>query len=270
MSKQAVRHRRQKIEAEIQKPTPKDKFLKSVAETEEVMQQVVPKFTPATQNQKLQLQYLRDGRSVVWAVGAAGSGKSMVAAYHAATLLKQKQIEKITLIRPVVYVGNSIGMLSGSANEKLMVWFKQTLSHLEKFLGVGYLHYCLDKEIISFQALEHCRGMSFENQFVILEECQGLTLKEYEMILTRIGKGGQICMTGDEAQTAARDNSGLTRILSMVQHQIDTEPMYMSDDDLDTLNNDLGVVRYTVDDIQRSGIVKAMCKMFYYDNGNSL
>ena len=166
----------------------------------------------------------------------------------------------------MVYVGNSIGMLSGSADEKLAVWFKQTLAHLEKFLGVGYLQYCLDKGIISFQALEHCRGMSFEDQFVVLEECQGLTIKEYEMILTRIGKGGQICMTGDEAQTAAKDNSGLTRILGMVKGLIDTKPSYMDDNDFKVLDADIGVVKYTVDDIQRSGIVKAMCKMFYYEN----
>lgn len=264
MSKQAVRNRRKKIETEEAKPSAKDKFMQSVAELETMQQQIIPKFTPATTNQRRQLQFLQEGRSAVWAIGAAGSGKSMVAAYHAACLLKQKKIEKVMLIRPVVYVGNSIGMLSGSADEKLSVWFKQTIAHLEKFLGKGYTNYCLEKGIVEFQAVEHLRGHSFENVFVICEESQGLSFQEYEMLLTRIGKGGQVCFTGDERQSAAKDNSGLTKLMYMLDDVMDKEPEYLDDTDLDALYKDTGVVRYTVDDIQRSGLVKAFCKIYYH------
>lgn len=266
MSKNAARLRRNKVAVE-EKPSPKEKFLKGVAEIETMQQQVVPKFVPATPNQNRQLQYLQEGRSAVWAIGAAGSGKSMVAAYHAACLLKQKKIEKVMLVRPVVYVGNSIGMLAGSADEKLSVWFKQTVAHLEKFLGKGYTNYCLEKGIIEYQAVEHLRGHSFEDVFVICEESQGLTFQEYEMLMTRIGRGGQVCFTGDERQSAAKDNSGLTALMNMIDNVLANEPDYLSDEDLDVLNDDIGVVRYTVDDIQRSGLVKAFCKIYYFYKG---
>lgn len=243
-------------------PVRKAKFLEVAREESE--QQAVPKFTAATANQKRQLQYLQEGRSAVWAIGASGSGKSMVAAYHAACLLKQKKIEKIMLIRPVVYVGNSIGMLSGSGDEKLAVWFKQTVAHLEKFLGKGFTRYCLDKGVIEYQAVEHLRGHSFENVYVICEESQGLTFQEYTMLMTRIGKGSQVCFTGDEKQSAAKDNSGLTKLMNMIDKVVKDEPEYLDDADLDILNDDIGVVRYTVDDIQRSGLVKAFCKIFYF------
>lgn len=260
--------RKAKVSHEVPKPSVREKFMQGVEKFDEQYQAPVPKFTPATPNQRRQLQYLEEGRSAVWAIGASGSGKSMVAAYHAACLLKQKKVDKILLIRPVVYVGNSIGMLGGSAEEKLSVWFKQTVAHLEKFLGKGYTQYCLDKGIIEYQAVEHLRGHSFENLFAICEESQGLTFQEYEMLLTRIGKGGQVCFTGDERQSAAKDHSGLTSLMSMIDRVIETEPEYLSDEDLDTINNDIGVVRYTVDDIQRSGLVKAFCKIYYFHKEN--
>lgn len=264
MSKQAVRNRRTKVELDLVKPQTKEKFLKDAVEIESQQQSAVPRFTAATPNQKRQLQYLQEGRSAVWAIGAPGSGKSMVAAYHAACLLKQKKIEKIMLIRPVVYVGNSIGMLAGSAEEKLSVWFKQTVTHLEKFLGKGFTQYCLDKGIIEYQAVEHLRGHSFEDVYVICEESQGLTFQEYEMLLTRIGKGGQVCFTGDERQSAARDNSGLTKLMKMLDDVKETEPSYLDTEDLHVIHNDLGIVRYTLDDIQRSGVVKALSKVYYH------
>ncbi len=246
-----------------EKPPVKEKF---VVEGETFQQQAIPRFSPATVNQKLQLQYLKEGRSVVFSLGAAGVGKSLVAAYHAACLLKEKKIEKILLIRPVVYVGNTIGMLSGTAEEKLSVWFKQTVTHLEKFLGVGFTRYCLDKGIIQYQALEHVRGMSFEDCYCIIEEAQGLTRQEFELILTRVGKGGQLCLTADSKQSAKRDNSGLNEFMALLNDVIEKQPEYMSDDDLDVLENDIGIVNYTVEDIQRSGVVKAVYKMCYYNN----
>ena len=249
------------------KPTTKEKFLAVARDEETYHQQVLPRFTAATTNQKLQLQYLKEGRSVVWAIGAAGSGKSMIAAYHAACLLKEKKIDKILLVRPVVYVGNSIGMLSGSAEEKLSVWFKQTVAHLEKFLGVGFTRYCLEKGVIEYQALEHMRGMSLENVFVILEESQGLTFQEYEMILGRIGSGAQLCLTGDSRQSAKKDNSGLLEVIAMINNAKKEQPEYLSDEDLDILEEDIGIVEYNVEDIQRSGVVKAFCKLYYHYKG---
>lgn len=264
MTKRAVRTRRSKIEDEVPKPSPKDKFFAEL-EREEVMRQApVPRFTPATANQKRMLGYLTEGRKAVWAIGAAGAGKSMVAAFHGATLLKSKKVEKILLVRPVVHVGNSIGMLKGSLEEKLAPWFAQTVAHLEKFLGKGYTNYCLEKGIISYCAVEFLRGYSFEDTYVICEESQGFTESEYEMMLTRIGNNSQVCFTGDERQSAARDKSGLTALMAMIANVQDTQPDYLDDDDIDVFFNDIGVVRYTVDDIQRSGLVKAFCKVYYH------
>lgn len=246
------------------RPQTKEKFLQVAHDVEVQSQKAVPKFVPATPNQQRMLGYLQEGRKAVWGIGASGAGKSIVAAYHGAMLLKQKKVEKILLVRPVVHVGNSIGMLKGSLEEKLAPWFAQTVAHLEKFLGKGYTHYCLEKGIISYCAVEFLRGYSFESTYVICEESQGFTESEYEMMLTRIGNDSQVCFTGDERQSAARDKSGLTNLMQMIENVKTTQPDYLDEADLDVFFNDIGIVRYTVDDIQRSGLVKAFCKVYYH------
>lgn len=261
MSKSARRNermtRRDKIDNNIP-PTFKAQVV------EDAIQPNLPKFEAKTPNQKLQLSYLREGRQAVWAIGAPGSGKSIVAAYHGACLLKQKKVEKILLVRPVVHVGNSVGMLKGSLTEKLEPWFAQTVAHLEKFLGKAYTRYCLDKGIIEYCAVEFLRGYSFEHTYVICEESQGFTEQEYEMMLTRIGEASQICFTGDERQAAKKDKSGLTALMRMIDNITVNMPDYMDDQDLYTFEQEIGIVKYTIDDIQRSGLVKAFCKMYYY------
>ena len=109
MSKNAVRHRRHKIEDEIPKPSPKEKFLKAVADTETMQQMAVPKLEPKTYNQKVALAMFKEGRSIMFLAGSAGCGKSLLAAHEAAQQMKIKKIEKVFLIRPAVAVGKSVG-----------------------------------------------------------------------------------------------------------------------------------------------------------------
>lgn len=225
---------------------------------------VAPKFVPATKNQKSQLGYLQEGRPVVFAIGAAGSGKSIIATYHGAMQLKAKKIDKIYLVRPNVGVGQSLGMLPGTLEEKLTPFFAQTMAHFEKFLGKGFLHYCQEKKIIEMVALEHLRGYSFENAYVIIEECQGMKEEEFELIVSRIGDGCQICFTGDERQASAKEKSGLTKFIDMVLGVMYHQPEYLDKDDLAVFRDDVGIVRYTVEDIVRSGLCKAFCKLYYY------
>ena len=243
----------------------KEKFL-TVVDNDYVPQHVMPKFEAITTNQKKQLAFLQERRSVVLASGSAGTGKSIVAAYHGARLLKEKKIEKIWLVRPNVVVGQSVGMLPGTLDEKLTPFFVQTLAHFEKFLGKGFLKYCMDKKVIEMAALEHLRGFSFENSYVILEECQGLKAEEFELIMTRIGENCQICLTGDSKQAAKKDQSGLDEFIKMVEDVIMFQPEYLNDDDLRMFSKDLGIVKYKPEDNLRSGTSRAFTKLYHYRN----
>jgi phosphate starvation-inducible PhoH-like protein len=247
--------RRAKIENDVP-PTYKEKFTQTDKLT---------KFVPKTEKQALQLKYLQQGRTVVWAIGAAGTGKSMTAAYHAAQQFLNHKIDKIVLIRANVSVGKSLGMLPGSLDEKLGVFFTQTIEHLKKFMGKGKVEVELRNKTIFYQSVEHLRGHSLENAFVLIEEAQNLTAEELEMILSRIGDNSQFCFTGDQKQTDLKANSGLIRTINLIEKTIKDQPEYMDDADLDALDTSTGVVQFTMDDVIRSGLCKAFVKMYHHN-----
>lgn len=221
-------------------------------------------FNPRGENQKRLLRYLREGRQLVFSTGVVGSGKSMVAVYHAANMLKQRHIEKIFLLRPNVSCGKSHGAVPGDLHAKLLILFGQTLAHFEKFLGTGYTKYCLEKKVIELASIEYLRGYSFENCAVIIEESQGLTEDQFEMVMTRTGQNSQLIFTGDARQAHVSEQSGLKNTLAMLEKALQEQPPYLDRSDLTELYNNIGVVEFTFDDIQRSDVVKALAKLYYY------
>lgn len=265
MSKNAARLRRK--EAPVEKPSAKERVLQIGKEEEEYKHvQALPKFDAANPNQKLALSLLKSGKPVIFLTGSAGTGKSMLAAYHAACQLKQKKIDKLYLVRPAVVVGKSIGMLPGDIEEKLLPYFAQTLTHLEKFLGHGFMTYCLEKGVIEMKPVEYLRGVSFEHCTVICEELQNFTSSEMEMLLTRLGGGATIIMTGDEKQHDLKGVSGLEETVKLLNKMSQTQPAYLDREDIDNLNDGIGIVRFTPDDVVRSGLAKAFVKMYYHNS----
>lgn len=264
VSKNAARNRRKQPEVVVDRKTAKDKFFEKLKEEETYeRQQPLPKFEPANQNQKTALAYLNSGRPIVFLTGSAGTGKSMLAAYRAACLLKQKKIIKVYLVRPAVSVGKSIGLLPGDIQEKLAPYFAQTMTHLGKFLGQGYLNYCVEKDVIEMKPVEYLRGMSFENCLVIAEEVQNFTKEEMEMMLTRLGDGCTIVFTGDTKQHDLKGISGLDQTVKLLDHIQTTHPAYLTSEDIDELGDGVGIVKFLPEDVVRSGLTKAFVKLYY-------
>jgi phosphate starvation-inducible PhoH-like protein len=220
---------------------------------------------PANPRQKQLLQFLQEGRQVVFAIGSAGTGKSFLAAYHGSELLRNKKIDKIFLVRANVSTGKSNGALPGTLEEKLLPFFKQTLEHLGKFMGKGFLGYCLTSKKVEMLSVEHIRGMSIENALVIVEESQNLTKDELEAILTRIGDGCQLVLTGDQKQNDLKGKSGLMDTIELIENSLDKLPDYLSDEDLHCMEQNMGVVTFTPEDVVRSGLCRAFVKMYYHN-----
>lgn len=263
MSKSALRNRRSKVEHDVPKPSVKEKFMQGVADVEAMQQAAVPKFVPATQNQKMAVSLLRGGAKVLFLQGSSGTGKSMLAAWWSSCLIKEKKVEKIYLVRPSVATGKTAGYLPGTEHEKLLPFFAQTLSHLATFMGHGYLNYCVEKELIELKSGEYLRGRSFENCVVLAEESQNFTDSDFEMVLTRMGKDSTLLLTGDTKQNDLRGASGLGTTIGLINKMIATQPDYLSDDDLDSLEKLVGCVEFTPDDVVRSGLTRAFVKMYY-------
>lgn len=228
-------------------------------------QQRTTKLEPANPRQKKLLEMIRTGTQVVFALGSAGTGKSYVAAYQAAELMRLKKIDKIYLVRANVSTGKSLGMLPGTLEEKLLPFFKQTLGHLATFMGKGFLGYCLEKKAVEMLSIEHMRGMSIENAFVIIEESQNLTSEELEMLLSRIGEGSQWVFTGDQKQNDLKGNSGLQKTVALINKMLDEEPEYLDEQDLYYMDQNIGIVQFLPEDVVRSGLCKAFVKMYFYN-----
>lgn len=263
MTKREVKTRRVKAQEGFVKPTPKEKFMQSLAEIDTMRDAPMPKFVPATENQKIAVAMLRRGVRILFLQGSAGTGKSMLAAWWAATLKKSRKIDKIYLVRPAVITGKSVGLLPGTEQEKLEPYFVQTLTHLEKFMGKGFMTYCLEHDEIELKSAEYLRGRSFEDCIVLVEEAQNFTASDLEMVLTRFGENATFIFTGDQKQNDLRGGSGLSETIDLINNTIDRQPEYLDNADLDNLEQLIGVVQFIPSDCVRSGLTKAFTKMYY-------
>lgn len=272
MSRNAVRERRKPVKASSSTKAGKrnqEDFMAKVRQwdgAEEALYDqpaTVEKLTPKTNNQSRAIQYFTEGKRIVMLTGSAGTGKSMLAAHQAAKQIRNKRVKKVYLVRPAVAVGKSVGMLPGDIKEKLLPYFKQTLAHLEKFLGKGYMNYCMHKGDIEMLPVEYLRGMSFEDCIVICEECQNFTSEEMEMMLTRLGDNCQLIFTGDQKQHDLKGVSGLEQTVKLLNHIRTSHPAYLDSTDIEHLTEEIGIVQFTPDDVVRSGLTKAFVKLFY-------
>lgn len=263
MSKQAVRHRKQKVELGLEKPSPKEKFLAHALEIDSQIQAPVAKFVPKTENQKKAVGLLRAGVRVLFLQGSAGTGKSMLAAWWASLLMKEKKVDKIYLIRPAVVTGKSAGLLPGTEEEKLMPYFVQTIIHLETFMGKGHVAHCLDHKEIELKSGEYLRGRSFEDSVVLIEEAQNFTKEDLEMVLTRLGKNCTFILTGDTKQNDLKGASGMDYTIGLIDRMVEAAPNYLSQEDINNLQGLVGGVEFTPDDCVRDGLTKAFVKMYY-------
>lgn len=267
------------FESDVAKPRRSRKKTRSVKVKQELppvikerfIEDAIPKASnglnidPRGENQKKALTALKSGKQINYLVGVAGTGKSMLAAYHASNLIKSKKIDKVYLVRPAVSCGKTNGLIPGDLHSKLLPWFLQTIHHFESFLGKGFAGYCLSKKIIELCAAEHMRGMSFQDCVVITEESQNFTEDEFEMMLTRIGENCQMIFTGDQTQHDMRGTSGLVATLDMLENvRKNTPPDYLDENDIYEFINNVAITHFTFDDVQRSPMVKALTKLYYY------
>lgn len=232
---------------------------------EEASPKPLPRLEPKNARQREAIGYLADGTPVVILTGSAGTGKSMLAAHRVACLLGSKAMRKAYLVRPAVAVGKSIGLLPGEIEEKMAPYFAQTVAHLTTFLGKGYVDYAIDKQVIEMKPAEYLRGMSFEDCVVLVEECQNFTAEEFEMVMTRLGKNCQIIFTGDSKQNDLKGANGLDATIALIDKMLQNHPEYMTRGDIDALDDSIGIVRFTPEDVVRSGLTRAFVKMYYHN-----
>ena len=215
---------------------------------EEAKSRTVP-LVPMNDNQKIYLDALKKSKQVI-VLGPSGTGKTYIAATHAANLYLAKRIDKIIITRPAVSVGKSLGALPGTMEEKFGPWLSPVLSVLEQHLGKNKLETDTKNGNIQMAPLEYMRGSSFKDAFVLADECQNLDVAQFKMLVTRIGDNCQLVMNGDIRQSDIKEQSGLSKAIHLAKKY----------------NIDASVVEFTLDDVVRSDICRQWLTAFYEEN----
>jgi len=215
---------------------------------EEAKSRTVP-LVPMNDNQKTYLDALKKSKQVI-VLGPSGTGKTYIAATHAANLYLAKRIDKIIITRPAVSVGKSLGALPGTMEEKFGPWLSPVLSVLEQHLGKNKLETDTKNGNIQMAPLEYMRGSSFKDAFVLADECQNLDVAQFKMLVTRIGDNCQLVMNGDIRQSDIKEQSGLSKAIHLAKKY----------------NIDASVVEFTLDDVVRSDVCRQWLTAFYEEN----
>ncbi len=155
--------------------------------------------------------------SLVFGIGPAGTGKTHIAADHAALMLIEKKISKIIVCRPAVESGRGLGFLPGEMADKWAPYFKPVRRILEKRLGVSHVENLIKLGSIEIAPLEFLRGDTFENAVVLLDEAQNTTCHEMLTFLTRLGQNCTAIVDGDLQQIDIKEPSGLADALQRLQ-----------------------------------------------------
>jgi len=148
---------------------------------------------------------------IVFAIGPAGTGKTFQAVACAVSALKNKEVEKIIITRPVVEAGERLGFLPGDLKDKVDPYLTPLYDALDKMLLKDEMKKYIDTKIIEIAPLAYMRGRTLHNSFMILDEAQNSTHMQMKMFLTRLGVTSKAIITGDVTQTDLGKNevSGL-------------------------------------------------------------
>ena len=186
---------------------------------------------------------------VVIASGPAGTGKTYLAMLAAIKALKNQEIEKIILTRPAVSVDDEKhGFLPGDLNAKMEPWTRPLLDVLREYYTAKEITHMLEEQIIEIAPLAFCRGRSFKNSYIIVDESQNCTPNQIKMILTRIGLGSKIIITGDIEQT---DRKKLDNGLLDLQHRIKAKGI-----------DGIKLCEFDYKDVQRHYLIEHILRMY--------
>jgi phosphate starvation-inducible PhoH-like protein len=168
--------------------------------------QLVPK---SVNQEKYILALLNEHVDIVVVGGPAGTGKTYLAMQAAIKSLKAGEVDRIILTRPAVGVEDEKhGFLPGDINQKMEPWTRPLLDVLREYYTAREIAHMLEEQIVEIAPLAFCRGRNFKHSYVILDEAQNATPGQLKMIMTRIGVGSKIVITGDieQADRKTADN----------------------------------------------------------------
>jgi phosphate starvation-inducible PhoH-like protein len=202
---------------------------------------------PRNLNQEELVASLEDvNKHIVFAVGPAGCGKTLLATLHAIKCLKAGLVEKIVITRPNVAVDDKdIGYLPGDIMKKMTPWMMPILDVFSEYYTQLEITHMLEENVIEMVPIAFIRGRTFKNAYVLVDEAQGTTANSMLSILTRIGENSKMVVTGDLAQSDRGKDNGLADFLSRFQG-----------------SNHIDVIQFGRQDVERHPVVKELLGIY--------
>jgi PhoH-like ATPase len=162
---------------------------------------------PRNKEQKFGIELLLDDSiKVVTMVGTAGTGKTLLAlAVGLEKVIEKRDYRRFLIIRPVIPMGDDIGYLPGTKEEKLRPWMQPIYDNLDFLFrdcsdGISLIEEFRSRGNLEMETFTYIRGRSIPNQFILCDEAQNLTPNMIKTLVTRVGEGTKIVFTGDPEQ----------------------------------------------------------------------
>jgi phosphate starvation-inducible PhoH-like protein len=205
---------------------------------------------PRTRNQeRLVLALQNEHTDIVVTVGPAGTGKTYLAMVAAVKSLKEGAIDRIVMTRPAVGVeGEQHGFLPGNLVAKMEPWTRPLLDVMREYYRPQDIAAMIEDQVIEIAPLAFMRGRTFKNSWIIADEMQNATPAQVKMLMTRIGQGSKIIITGDVEQADRnRGDNGLMDLCERLEHG--------------TVNG-IAVCKLETRDVQRHKIIGDVLKLY--------
>jgi len=188
---------------------------------------------PKTRGQEIFVQAMRQ-KDLVFAVGPAGTGKTFLAVAYGVALLKEKSVQRLVISRPILEAGEKIGFLPGDIYQKVDPFFRPLYDALFELMGPEKTQRYIERGIIEVAPLAYMRGRTFDNSFIILDEAQNTGNEQMKMLLTRMGLGSKMVVTGDITQIdlPKPKDSGLIRALEILKGFDEIAIVYLKESDI--------------------------------------
>ena len=204
--------------------------------------------TARNPNQKLCLSKLHDEQnSIVIAIGPAGTGKTLLAVQNGIKLFQDGLVDKIIVTRPAVSVDEDLGFLPGDLNEKMAPWTRPIFDVFAEYYKQTDIKKMLEEGVIEISPLAYMRGRTFKNAYIIADECQNTTINQMKMLLTRLGEGSKMVVTGDLAQADRLRDNGLIDFCNLLARK---------------QTKHIDIVQFDANDIERHEAVKEVLEIY--------
>ncbi len=187
---------------------------------------------PRSENQARLMDAL-ESKSLVCALGPAGTGKTYLAVCKAVEALQKGKVARIILARPAVEAGEQIGFLPGGMEDKMAPYLRPLYDALSDRLSPAQLKHMLAEGVIEIAPIGFMRGRTLNNAFVVIDEAQNCTYTQLKMLLTRLGWNSTMVVTGDPAQTdLLPEMSGLGKAADRLEQLNDTAVVRLEGQDI--------------------------------------